>query len=169
VDFGAFPNRTWISPNACGGHLTPAGGCQEGSDEFDIFNIFWHFQYFSTFSIFFDISNIFWPFQYFSTLSRSSSVRMGLAKRFLTSLPLFLSSGRRLVPVTEEILREEFLQGERSVNKKVSKKKYSETGLPDFPWYNIPKRRKNVPNYRKVYQITIKYVYQITLKYTKLQ
>jgi hypothetical protein len=46
------------------------------------------------------------------------------------------------------------------------------TGLPDFSWPNLPKRRKmyqmtikftkcpqNIPNYRKIYQMTIKYTY----------
>jgi hypothetical protein len=29
--------------NLIGGYLTPAGGCQEGSDEFDVFRNFRHF------------------------------------------------------------------------------------------------------------------------------
>jgi hypothetical protein len=66
------------------------------------------------------------------------------------------------------------------------------TGLPDFSWYNIPKRGKmyqittkytklpqDIPNYHKIYQITSKYTklpqkipnyhkrYQITTKDTK--
>jgi hypothetical protein len=30
-------------------------------------------------------------------------------------------------------------------------------GLPDFSWYNIPKRGKYIPTYHKVYQIATKY------------
>jgi hypothetical protein len=30
-------------------------------------------------------------------------------------------------------------------------------GLPDFPWYNIPKRGKK-PNYHKMYQMALKYI-----------
>jgi hypothetical protein len=32
-----------------------------------------------------------------------------------------------------------------------------ETGLPDFSWYNIPKRRKIMPNNHKMYQMATKY------------
>jgi hypothetical protein len=35
-----YPNSTWLSPNTSGGHVTHAGGCQEGSDGFDILSKF---------------------------------------------------------------------------------------------------------------------------------
>jgi hypothetical protein len=38
-----------------------------------------------------------------------------------------------------------------AVNRKVTK-----AGLPDFSWYKIPKR-KNIPNYHQLYQMSIKY------------
>jgi hypothetical protein len=53
-------------------------------------------------------------------------------------------------------------------------------GLPDFSWYNIPKREK-IPNSHKIYQSATKYtkvqqnipkcnkIYQSATKYTKLQ
>jgi hypothetical protein len=39
-------------------------------------------------------------------------------------------------------------------------RKYFKSGLPDFSWYNIPTKMKNVeniPNNLKIYQITLKY------------
>jgi hypothetical protein len=49
-----------------GSHLTPAVGYQEGSDEFDILNIFFDiFSIILLFSIFFDIFNIFSTFSIF--------------------------------------------------------------------------------------------------------
>jgi hypothetical protein len=52
-----------------------------------------------------------------------------------------------------------------SENRQKSTKVVFTTGLPDFPWYNIPKREKiyqittlytktgkNIPNYHKIYQ-----------------
>jgi hypothetical protein len=44
-----------------------------------------------------------------------------------------------------------YIFGQRTYHKG-SSKNYTWTGLPDFPWYNIPKREK---------------IYQITIKYTK--
>jgi hypothetical protein len=32
------------------------------------------------------------------------------------------------------------------------------SGLPDLPWYNIPKWGKIIPNYHKPYQMVIKYI-----------
>jgi hypothetical protein len=32
-----------------------------------------------------------------------------------------------------------------------------EAGLPDFYWYNIPKREKNIPNNHNIYQMVTKY------------
>jgi hypothetical protein len=34
---------------------------------------------------------------------------------------------------------------------------FTPAGLPDFSWYMIPKNRKNVPNYHKMYQMVIQY------------
>jgi hypothetical protein len=31
------------------------------------------------------------------------------------------------------------------------------SGMPDFPWYKIPKRGKNIPIDHKIYQIAVKY------------
>jgi hypothetical protein len=35
---------------------------------------------------------------------------------------------------------------------------FQETGLPHFSWYKIPKREKNIPNYHKLYQMSIKFI-----------
>jgi hypothetical protein len=33
---------------------------------------------------------------------------------------------------------------------------WRQTGLPDFSWYNIPKRGKNIQNSDKMYQMAVK-------------
>jgi hypothetical protein len=38
------------------------------------------------------------------------------------------------------------------------------SGLPDFSWYSIPKRGKNIPNNHKIYQMAPNYIYQIAVK-----
>jgi hypothetical protein len=44
----------------------------------------------------------------------------------------------------------------------------SETGLPDFSWYNIPKRKQILISSDKMYKIDVKYLDQMVIKYTNI-
>jgi hypothetical protein len=60
-------------------------------------------------------------------------------KKNLATLPIFSFRG----------------EGEKAVKSFVKNFGWK-TGLPDFSWYNIPKRVKDIPNHHKRYQMATK-------------